>query len=120
MTVRIFTTLLASSYIRGSFKCQNVKYVSLVFTAILLSVYSLPSATVEKRTLTRMNPLLLVITLAALILAQIASGFIVIESDYPEYDDYPQPQIPSRFPAQQSQEIRFVKKSRYEEMCSND
>ena len=36
--------------------------------------------------------------------------FIVIESDYPEYDDYPQAQIPSRFPAQQSQEIRLVKK----------
>ena len=67
------------------------------------SVTSLPSAIVEKRTLTRMNPLLLVLTLAALILAQIASGFIVIESDYPEYDDYPQPQLAS----QQNQEIRW-------------
>ena len=66
-----------------------------------------------------MNPLLLVLTLTALILAQIATGFIVIESDYPEYDDYPQPQIPSRFPVQQSQEIRFVKES-MKIMCSND
>ena len=67
------------------------------------SVTSLPSAIVEKRTLTRMNPLLLVLTLAALILAHITSGFIVIESDYPEYDDYPQPQLAS----QQNQEIRW-------------
>ena len=57
-----------------------------------------------------MNLLHWVLTLAALVLAQIASGFIIIESDYPEYDDLPQrPQIPSRFPAQQSQEIRSTK-----------
>ena len=50
-----------------------------------------------------MNPLLLVLTLEALILAQIASGFIVIELDYHDYDDYPLPQLPS----QQNQEIRW-------------
>ena len=58
-----------------------------------------------------MNPLHLILTLAALVLTQIASGFIVIESDYPDYDDYPQPQLPSPslYPAQPqpSQEIRF-------------
>ena len=71
---------------------------------------SLTSAIAEKRTLKIMNPLHLILTLAALLLTQIASGFIVIESDYPEYDDYPQPQLPSRFPAQQSQEIRCKRK----------
>ena len=63
-----------------------------------------------------MNPLHLILTLAALLLTQIASGFIVIESDYPEYDDYPQPQLPSRFPAQQGQEIRFKRKYKREDI----
>merc|ERR1712062_675351 len=58
------------------------------------------SSHVEKRTLT-MNPLTLVLCFAIL-LPQIASAFIVIESDYPEYDDY----YASAFPLQQSQEIR--------------
>ena len=96
----LYDFLLASSYIRGSFKCQDVKCVSWIYSYY---VTSLPSAIVEERTLTRMNPLLLLLTLAALILAQIASGFIVIESDYSEYDDYPQPQ----FLSQQNQEIRW-------------
>ena len=74
---------------------------------------SLTSALAEKRT---MNPLHLILTLAALVLTQIASGFIVIESDYPEYDDYPQPQLPSRFPAQQGQEIRFKRKYKREDI----
>ena len=76
---------------------------------------SLTSAIAEKRT---MNPLHLILTLAALVLTQIASGFIVIESDYPKYDAYPQPQLPSRYPAPrpQSQEIRSKRKYKREDI----
>ena len=63
-----------------------------------------------------MNPLHLILTLAALLLTQIASGFIVIESDYPKYDYYPQPQQPSRYPAPQDQKIRFKRKYKIEDI----
>ena len=65
-----------------------------------------------------MNPLHLILTLAALLLTQIASGFIVIESDYPKNDYYHQPQLPSpsRYPAQPSQEIRFKRKYKIDDI----
>ena len=96
--------------------CQDVKCVSRIYSYSINHQSAICYST--EKNIKIMNPLHLIVTLAALVLTQIASGFIVIESDYPKYDGYPQPQLPSRYPAPrpQSQEIRFKRKYKREDI----